>query len=88
MLDWNLADGSGPELCQRMGDAGISLPVLMLTGHDDVSDRVQALDAGVDDYLVKPFSVDELLARLRALPRRRWEAEPAVPDLLLQLQMV
>ena len=85
VLDWNLPDGSGPDLCQRMRDAGITLPVLMLTGHDDVTDRVHALDAGVDDYLVKPFSVDELLARLRALQRRRWEAEPVEPDQLLQL---
>lgn len=85
VLDWNLPDGSGPELCQRMRNAGITLPVLMLTGHDDVTDRVHALDAGVDDYLVKPFSVDELLARLRALQRRRWEVEPAPPDQLLQL---
>jgi DNA-binding response OmpR family regulator len=68
-----------------MRNAGITLPVLMLTGHDDVTDRVHALDAGVDDYLVKPFSVDELLARLRALQRRRWEVEPAPPDQLLQL---
>lgn len=85
VLDWNLPDGSGPELCQRMRDAGITLPVLMLTGHDNVTDRVHALDAGVDDYLVKPSSVEELLARLRALQRRRWEAEPAPPDQLLQL---
>ena len=83
VLDWNLPDGSGLELCQRMRKAGIKLPVLMLTGHDDVSDRVLALDAGVDDYLVKPFSVEELLARLRALQRRRWEAEQSEPDQLL-----
>ena len=85
VLDWNLPDGSGLELCQRMRKAGINLPVLMLTGHDDVSDRVLALDAGVDDYLVKPFSVEELLARLRALQRRRWEAEQSGPDQLLLL---
>ena len=85
VLDWTLPDGSGLELCQRMRKAGIKLPVLMLTGHDDVSDRVLALDAGVDDYLVKPFSVEELLARLRALQRRRWEAEQSEPDQLLLL---
>ena len=83
VLDWSLPDGSGPELCQRMRKEGITTPVLMLTGHDDVGDRVLALDAGVDDYLVKPFSVDELLARLRALQRRRWQAEPRDPDELL-----
>ena len=83
VLDWSLPDGSGPELCQRMRQEGITTPVLMLTGHDDVADRVLALDAGVDDYLVKPFSVDELLARLRALQRRRWQPEPSTPDELL-----
>lgn len=86
VLDWNLPDGSGPQLCQRMREAGITTPVLMLTGHDDITDRVTALDAGVDDYLVKPFSVDELLARLRALQRRRWQAESEAPHQLLRLQ--
>jgi len=85
ILDWTLPDGSGPELCQRMRDAGIIVPVIMLTGHDEVSDRVLALDAGVDDYLVKPFSTEELLARMRALKRRRWEATPQEPDQFLQL---
>ena len=85
ILDWTLPDGSGPELCQRMRDAGIIVPVIMLTGHAEVSDRVLALDAGVDDYLVKPFSTDELLARMRALKRRRWEATPQEPDQFLQL---
>ena len=85
ILDWTLPDGSGPELCQRMRDAGIIVPVIMLTGHDEVSDRVLALDAGVDDYLVKPFSTEELLARMRALKRRRWEAIPQEPDQFLQL---
>lgn len=86
VLDWNLPDGSGPQLCQRMREAGITTPVLMLTGHDDITDRVMALDAGVDDYLVKPFSVDELLARLRALQRRRWQTESEAPHQLLRLQ--
>ena len=85
VLDWSLPDGIGPDLCERMREDGIKIPVLMLTGHDEVSDRVLALDAGVDDYLVKPFSIDELLARLRALQRRRWEVEQGEPDQLLVL---
>ena len=85
VLDWSLPDGVGPDLCERMREDGIKIPVLMLTGHDEVSDRVLALDAGVDDYLVKPFSIDELLARLRALQRRRWEVEQSEPDKLLVL---
>ncbi len=70
ILDWMLPDLSGVEVCQRLRSTGLQLPVLMLTGRDAVADRVQALDAGADDYLVKPFSIEELLARLRALTRR------------------
>ena len=70
ILDWNLPDFSGIDICQRMRTGGVHTPILMLTGHDDVHDRVTALDAGVDDYLVKPFSIDELMARLRAMHRR------------------
>jgi DNA-binding response OmpR family regulator len=70
ILDWMLPDTSGPEMCQRlrtMADPAI----LMLTAKDEVSDRVAGLRAGADDYLVKPFHFDELLARLEALLRRR-----------------
>ena len=70
IVDWNLPDFSGIDICQRMRIGGVHTPILMLTGHDDVHDRVTALDAGVDDYLVKPFSIDELMARLRAMHRR------------------
>jgi len=70
ILDWMLPDLSGVEICQRVRATGLELPVLMLTGRDAVRDRVEALDAGADDYLVKPFSIEELLARLRALARR------------------
>jgi len=70
ILDWMLPDLSGVEVCQRLRSTGLHLPVLMLTGRDAVADRVEALDAGADDYLVKPFSIEELLARLRALARR------------------
>ena len=77
ILDWNLPDFSGIDICQRIRAGGICTPILMLTGHEEVSDRVTALDAGVDDYLIKPFSIDELMARLRAMQRRA-EAFPAV----------
>ncbi len=70
ILDWNLPDFSGIDICQRIRAGGLTTPILMLTGHDEITDRVTALDAGVDDYLVKPFSLDELMARLRAMHRR------------------
>lgn len=70
VLDWNLPDFSGVDICQRIRRGGVTTPILMLTGHDDIADRVTALDAGVDDYLVKPFSIEELMARLRAMQRR------------------
>ena len=70
ILDWNLPDFSGIDICQRIRTGGINIPILMLTGHDEITDRVKALDAGVDDYLIKPFSIDELMARLRAMHRR------------------
>ena len=70
ILDWNLPDFSGIDICQRMRAGGLTIPILMLTGHDEITDRVKALDAGVDDYLIKPFSIDELMARLRAMHRR------------------
>ena len=63
-------DADGFTLCRRMREAGVDTPVLMLTARDGVADRVHGLDIGADDYLTKPFSFDELLARLRALTRR------------------
>ena len=73
VLDLQLPDIDGLEVCRRMRAAGNDTPVLMLTARDAVDDRVQGLDAGADDYLVKPFALAELLARLRALLRRRSE---------------
>ncbi|MFM7676569.1 MAG: response regulator transcription factor [Synechococcus sp.] len=70
LLDWTLPDFSGVDLCRRMRQDRDGTPVLMLTAHDDVAERVQALDAGADDYLTKPFSIEELLARVRAHLRR------------------
>jgi two-component system response regulator MprA len=71
VLDLGLPDIDGLEVCKRMRAAKDATPVLMLTARDAVNDRVQGLDAGADDYLVKPFALAELLARLRALLRRQ-----------------
>ena len=71
LLDWTLPDFSGVEVCRRMRASNISTPVLMLTARDDVRERVEALDSGADDYLTKPFSLEELLARVRARLRRK-----------------
>ena len=70
LLDWGLPDFSGVEVCERLRATGVTTPVLMLTAHDDVAERVRALDAGADDYLTKPFSIAELLARVRVQLRR------------------
>lgn len=70
VLDVNLPDISGFEVCRALRRRGERTPVLMLTARDAVEDRVEGLDAGADDYLVKPFSYEELVARLRALGRR------------------
>jgi two-component system response regulator MprA len=69
ILDWMLPGIDGLEVCQRLRTSGNVL-ILMLTAKDTIQDRVQGLDAGADDYLVKPFQLDELLARIRALLRR------------------
>ncbi|MEX1248847.1 MAG: response regulator transcription factor [Anaerolineales bacterium] len=69
ILDWMLPGMDGLEVCRRLRSMG-KVPILMLTAKDSVSDRVLGLDAGADDYMVKPFILDELLARLRALLRR------------------
>jgi len=68
----------GFETCRRLREQGIWAPVLMLTARDAVEDRVAGLDGGADDYLTKPFSFAELLARLRALARRGPAERPAV----------
>lgn len=70
ILDVMLPDSSGIEFCRDLRAHGIKAPVLMLTARDAVSDRVGGLDAGADDYLTKPFDLNELLARIRALLRR------------------
>ncbi len=70
VIDWMLPGLSGLELCQQLRAKHSSLPILMLTAKDRREDKVMGLDAGADDYLVKPFDMEELLARLRALQRR------------------
>jgi two-component system response regulator MprA len=75
VLDLQLPDIDGLEVCRRIRRAGDTTPILMLTARDAVNDRVEGLDVGADDYLVKPFDLAELLARLRALLRRHSFAE-------------
>jgi two-component system, OmpR family, response regulator len=78
VLDLMLPGIDGVEVCRRLREVGVWSPVLMLTARDAVEDRVAGLDAGADDYLPKPFSFAELLARLRALVRRGASERPAV----------
>jgi two-component system response regulator MprA len=75
ILDVLMPGVDGLEVCRRLRSAGNRVPVLMLTARDEVSDRVAGLDAGADDYLVKPFALEELLARLRALLRRSTDGD-------------
>ena len=77
VLDVMMPRLDGLSVCRRMREAGDTLPILVLTARDAVSDRVAGLDAGADDYLPKPFALEELLARLRALLRRRTPDETA-----------
>jgi DNA-binding response OmpR family regulator len=70
IVDWMLPKLSGIELCQRLRSHNYTLPILMLTAKDRMEDKIAGLDAGADDYLVKPFGMAELLARMRALQRR------------------
>lgn len=73
ILDVMMPKMDGWEVCRRLREAGIASPVLLLTAKDEVQDRVKGLDMGADDYLVKPFALEELMARVRALLRRRPE---------------
>jgi len=78
ILDWMLPGISGLEICRRLRQTGSTVPVILLTAKDDISDRVEGLDAGADDYVVKPFSIEELFARIRAHLRRNQEEETDV----------
>ena len=78
LLDVMLPELDGFDVCRQLRQRGRWAPVLMLTARDDVDDRVRGLDAGADDYLVKPFSFSELLARVRAIVRRGAGERPAI----------
>jgi len=86
ILDWMLPHASGLEICQQVRSRGDATPVLFLTAKDTLDDRVEGLDAGADDYIVKPFELRELLARVRALLRRppTLEAMTRAPKLQYQ----
>lgn len=79
ILDWLMPGLSGVEVCRRLRTTGSQVPVILLTAKDDIGDRVEGLDAGADDYVVKPFSIEELLARVRAHLRR---LQPQDSDML------
>ncbi|MBC1239638.1 two-component system response regulator RppA [Nostoc sp. 2RC] len=87
IFDWLLPGISGLELCKRLRNQGNALPVLMLTAKDSMADRVAGLDAGADDYLIKPFGMAELLARLRALQRRASFGSPALTTQFQSLKL-
>jgi DNA-binding response OmpR family regulator len=75
ILDWMLPGLSGLEICRRLRSTGSSIPVIFITAKDEIGDRVAGLDAGADDYIVKPFSIEELLARVRAHLRRHQKVD-------------
>lgn len=77
ILDWMLPGLSGVEICRRLRSTGNSVPIILLTTKDEVSDRIAGSDAGIDDYVVKPFSSEELLARVNALLQRNREPNTA-----------
>ena len=88
LLDLGLPDGDGLTLLKQWRQQGCSQPVLILTARDSLDDRVKGLDQGADDYLIKPFALAELQARVRALMRRRFEkAENALQSGALKLDM-
>ena len=78
LLDWMLPGVSGVEICHRLRQTGDKVPIILLTAKDEISDRVTGLDAGADDYIVKPFSIEELLARIRSNLRRNQEEDSSL----------
>jgi two-component system response regulator MprA len=87
VLDILMPGMNGLEVCRRLRESGNRIPVLMLTARDQVEDRVEGLDAGADDYVVKPFALEELLARVRALLRRSGVAEDDRPLHFVDLEL-
>jgi len=87
IMDWMMPNGDGVDICRRLRKQGYSGAILMLTAKDTVQNRIEGLDSGADDYLIKPFEFDELLARLRALSRRNYapivEEETEIDGLVL-----
>jgi DNA-binding response OmpR family regulator len=79
VLDRGLPDGDGLGLLQRVRNGGLGMPCLVLTARDALHDRVEGLESGADDYLAKPFAMDEMVARVRALLRRPMECRPLQP---------
>ena len=88
ILDMVMPGLDGIEVCHRLRAVGDDLPILFLTARDEVSDRVAGLDAGADDYIIKPFAYEELLARVRALLRRRTAENAALRFADLSLDVV
>jgi DNA-binding response OmpR family regulator len=88
ILDLGLPDGDGLDVLRELRASGSALPVLALTARDALEDRIEGLDCGADDYLVKPFAFTELLARLRALARRRTERPLTLRHADLELDLV
>ncbi|CAN5626973.1 response regulator transcription factor [soil metagenome] len=86
VLDVMLPGINGIEVCRRIRAAGEDVPILMLTARDEVTDRVAGLDAGADDYLIKPFAFEELVARLRALLRRSDQRVEDAHDMTLTFE--
>ncbi|MGB7890635.1 MAG: response regulator transcription factor [Microcoleus sp.] len=76
ILDWMLPGISGLDICLRLRSTGVQVPIIMLTAKDEVPDRVTGLNAGADDYVTKPFSMEELLARVKARLRRTQANDP------------
>jgi DNA-binding response OmpR family regulator len=75
ILDWMMPGMTGVEICRRLRATGSKVPIILVTAKDEISDRVTGLDAGADDYVVKPFSIEELLARIRSNLRRTKEED-------------